>query len=52
MANSINLEQINSKPKQRNTSIEILRILSMLLIIFLHSIDHCFLIDMFDLRDC
>lgn len=37
---SIKSVQANSKPKQRNSAIEILRILSMLLIIFLHSIDH------------
>ena len=39
MANSNELIQ-KSKTKQRNASIEFLRILSMLLIIFLHSIDH------------
>lgn len=40
MAKSINLAQTNNRPYQRNASIEILRILSMLLIIFLHSIIH------------
>lgn len=39
MSNTINTLH-TKKPQQRNVSIEILRILSMLLIIFLHSIDH------------